>query len=258
MKFSRRAGLLGGLSLVGNATAAASGVSCVLVHGAWHGGWCWDEVRARLKPKWPQTFTPTLTGLADRSGLISPEVTLMTHVRDVIEVVEAHDLRDLILVGHSYAGLVITVAGAMLAHRVKRLVYLDAFVPAPGQTGFDLLNPKFAVHWKERAQKEGEGFKVPPMLDAKAMGVTDPKLAAQVDRQLTPQPLATFTTPCDFDADVVAKLPKTYVRCSKFSGFKPTMDRVKKAGWETREIDCGHDAMLAAPEQLAQLLLTLV
>jgi pimeloyl-ACP methyl ester carboxylesterase len=223
----------------------------VLVHGAWHGSWCWKRVEARLLAAGHTVFAPTLTGLAERAHLLSPQVNLTTHIEDVASVLEFEELSGAVLVGHSYGGLVVSGVASRLPKRIGRLVYLDAFVPAHGQTGFDLMKPAYAASWKKKAAGT---FKVPPMLDAKAMGVTDAVDAAWVDRKLTPHPLASFEEKLELDAAALGRLPRAYLRCAGFPGFGPTAERVRKEGFEVKELPCGHDAMIAAPEALAEML----
>ena len=111
----------------------------VLVHGAWHGGWCWERLREQLPGA--RVYTPTLTGLGERADLLSPAVSLRNHIDDVVQVLEGEDLRDVVLVGHSYAGMVVTGVAARVPDRLARLVYLDAVVPKDGQSLFDCSGP---------------------------------------------------------------------------------------------------------------------
>jgi pimeloyl-ACP methyl ester carboxylesterase len=244
----------GALKLVLAAAAADGPKTFVLVHGAWHGAWCFRDVEKRLRELGHEVFAITLTGLAERAHLISREVNLTTHVDDVARAIEIEELERVTLVGHSYGGLVITGAGVKVAPRIAELVYLDAFVPASGQSGYDLLSPKYAASWRKRVEEKGEGFKIPPMLDAKSMGVTDAKKAAWVDRKLTPQPAGTFEEKLVFDERAWTKLPRRYLRAGAYSGFAPTAERVRKAGWPVVELDCGHDAMVADPDGLVKAL----
>lgn len=246
---NRRELLIGvaGLSMV--ASAAEAGVTFILIHGAWHGGWCWDEVVKGLASKGRRALAPTLTGVAERAKELSASVTLTTHIDDVVKVCEP--LERVVLVGHSYGGLVISGCVDRLAPKIERLVYLDAFLPEPGQCGFDLMKKQYGDHWKEKA---AGGPGVPPMLSAKAMGVTDEKRAKEVDARLTPHPIATFEEKVQFDKEKWKALKKTYLRAKKYSGFGPTAARAKTLGLEVEELDAGHDVMLAAPEALVAAL----
>ena len=227
----------------------------VLVHGSWHGGWCWRDVERRLRASGHKVFAPTLTGLAERAHLLTRAVRLSTHVEDVARLIEVEELERVSLVGHSYGGLVITHAAMKVTPRLSELVYLDAFVPASGQTGFELMQAKHTASWRKRAEAEGEGYRIPPMLNAKAMGVTDPKQAARVDLKLTAHPIGTYEERLEFDEAAWSRLQRRYIRCKAFGGFGPTAERAKKLGFRVQELDCGHDAMLADPEGLTKALL---
>src|SRR5689334_15631432 len=122
----------------------------LLVHGAWHGGWCWRRVVPLLRAAGHEVFTPTLTGLGERVHLLTRDVGLDTHAQDVIGVLEYEDLRDVVLVGHSYGGMVITAVAERAAERLAHLVYLDAFVPRDGQSQMDLLGPSSSRCFKSR------------------------------------------------------------------------------------------------------------
>lgn len=265
-----RRGLLGGAVALGaslplaaraepvSPTPAASPKrrTFVLVHGSWHGGWCWRKVVPLLRQAGHEVFAPSLSGLGERSHRLTRDVSLATHIHDVAELLQFEDLRDVILVGHSYAGMVITGVADKAAERLSQLVYLDAFVPESGQSGFDNMSPKIRESWRNHAAKGGEGWWVRPLLDAKAMGITDPADAAWVDARLRRMPIATFEQPVTFSEARLTKLARSYIWCSGFGGFGPTAKRVRERGWDVQELACGHDAMVAAPAELARALLT--
>lgn len=230
-------------------------MNIVLLHGSWHGAWCWRDVERKLRTQGHEVYAVTLTGLAERAHLISRDVNLTTHVNDVAKLIEVEELEHVTLVGHSYGGLVITHAGMKVAKQISELVYLDAFVPASGQPGFELMAAKYSANWKKRAIAEGEGFKIPVMLDARAMGVADPKRAAWVDRKLTPHPIGTYEEKLTFDEAAWGRMSRRYLRCKGYGGFGPTAEKVKKLGWRVQELECGHDAMLADPDGLVSALL---
>ena len=133
----------------------------VLVHGAWHGGWCWKKVTPLLRAAGHEVYTPTLTGLGERAHLLTREVDLDTHIRDIINVLEYEELRDVILVGHSYAGMVIAGVADRVPARLAHLVYLDAFVPRDGQASLSLSPPELEAHLRAQALAEGDGWRVP-------------------------------------------------------------------------------------------------
>jgi pimeloyl-ACP methyl ester carboxylesterase len=223
----------------------------VLVHGSWHGGWCWRDVERRLRAEGHTVFAPTLTGLAERAHLLTPAVNLSTHVTDVARLIEVEELEKVTLVGHSYGGLVISHVASRVASRLAERVYLDAFVPSSGQTGFEQMQAKYGESWRKKTVDS----RIPPMLSAAAMGVTEPARAAWVDRKLTPHPLGTYEERLELDEAVVARVPARFIRCARYAGFGSVAERVRKLGWRVQELDCGHDAMLAAPEELTRALL---
>lgn len=236
-------------AVASRASAQSGSHGFVLVHGAWHGGWCWDAVVKQFATSGRQAVAPTLTGLAERARELNAEVNLSTHVMDVVGASANFDR--VTLVGHSYAGLVITAAVDALSEKLERLVYLDAFLPANGQSGFELMKKEYAARWREKAKRSA----VPPMLSAKAMGIDDMALAKAVDAKLTPHPIATFESKVRFDEATWKRVKKTYVRCARYAGFGPTAARAKALGLEVLELEAGHDAMLAAPAALTALLL---
>ncbi len=224
----------------------------LLVHGAWHGGWCWDKVVPVLETKGHQTVAVTLTGQGERCHLLSPDIDLDTHVADVVKTLEAEDLQNVVLVGHSYAGLVITGAAERTADRLKRPVYLDALVPNHGQSGFDLNSPAFRERWERKAVEQGDGFKIAPPLSSS--NKADPEEVKRMRARLCPFPIGAMLQPVY--APVAAKsVPSTYIKCTR-SSFAETAQRCRAAGWPVLELESGHEAMIAKPRELAALLLS--
>jgi pimeloyl-ACP methyl ester carboxylesterase len=232
----------------------------VLVHGGWHGGWCWKKVVPLLRAAGHDALAPTLTGLGERAHLLTPTVDLETHIRDVAGVLTYEDLERVVLVGHSYGGMVITGVADRCAERVAHLIYLDAFVPGDGQCLIDLLPPARAAFFRERAEVEGDGWRV-PAVPVENFGVTGEADLAWAAPKVGPHPMATFTQPVRCREAVLASLPRTYVRCTAFpnDGFDNAATKVRAAsGWQYRELPAGHDAMITVPEDLAVLLLDAV
>jgi pimeloyl-ACP methyl ester carboxylesterase len=223
----------------------------VLVHGAWHGGWCWKKVTPLLRAAGHEVYTPTLTGLGERAHLLSREVDLDTHTTDIVNVLDYEELTDVILVGHSYAGLVIPGVAHRLPGRVAHLVYLDAFVPRDGQSLLD-LNPGSAAQ-QARVREEGDGWRLTPPPGAR-FGVTDEADGARLASRLGPQPFATFTQPVRMGHS--ASPAATYILCTQPEGFRRFAEQVRDdPGWRYRELATGHDAMVTQPRELADLLL---
>ena len=168
---------------------AAACKTFVLVHGAWHGGWCWAKLARLLRDAGHEVYTPTLTGLGERAHLARPEVDLETHIQDVVAVLEAEELRQVTLVGHSYGGMVISGVAARTSGRIGHLVYLDAFVPEAGKSLLDYVGERAAA-MREAAAAHGEGWKL-PSLAPEALGVTSQRVSSKVpeparDVRLTP------------------------------------------------------------------------
>ena len=134
----------------------------VLVHGAWHGGWCWKRATPLLLAAGHDVFTPTLTGLGERSHLLAPEIDLEVHIQDIMAILHYEGLSDVTPVGHSYGGMVIMGVSDKVPERLSQLIYLDAFVPENGQSLFDLLTPESSTSFRERAQADGSGWQIPP------------------------------------------------------------------------------------------------
>jgi pimeloyl-ACP methyl ester carboxylesterase len=216
----------------------------VLVHGAWHGGWCWRRVADRLIAHGHRVYTPTLTGLADRSHLLSESVNLTTHVNDVANLLRWEELMGVVLCGHSYGGMVITGVADKVGERVASLVYLDAFVPESGQSMQDL-----------RPRELPAGIAMPPV-SAETFRVNE-RDRAWVDRQCTPQPVACITEKLALTGAYRAIRRKTYIRATAYPSpaFAPTYERCKNdPGWAAYEISCGHDVMVDMPDALTEML----
>src|SRR5205823_8870769 len=150
------------LTSVARARGGRASATFVLVHGGFHGGWCWRRVTPLLRAAGHEVYTPTLTGLGERAHLARPEVSLHTHVQDVLGVLAYEDVQGVVLVGWSYAGMVITAVAEQAADRLAHLVYLDASVPEDGQAALDLLDPATRAAREERVRMEGEGWQMLP------------------------------------------------------------------------------------------------
>ena len=229
----------------------------VLVHGAWHGSWCWQRVRKNLQDAGHQVFTPTLTGLGDRSHLNSAAVDLSTHIADVVNLLRWEDLSDVILCGHSYGGMVISGVADQVPERIRALVYLDAFVPEDGECVFDLLSQKSAEQMRLRAQTAGAGWNVPP-IPAEHFNVNSHD-AAWVNARCTSQSIATFEEHLKLNRVPARKHDSTYIAATGWdwdnSPFPAALERARANGWRIRTLPCGHEAKLDLPDELTHLLL---
>jgi pimeloyl-ACP methyl ester carboxylesterase len=230
------------------------GKTYVLVHGAWHGGWCWREVAANLRGRGHNVFTPTQTGLGERAHLISKSITLDTFIEDIANVIRFEDLNDVILVGHSFAGNTISGVADRMRDRIRRLVYLDSMILENGESPFSRL-PKEIVEARTRQAELSGGISVPAP-PASAFGITDAAQQAYVQSKLTPHPFSTYSSPLKLANKIGNGLPMTYIVCSDpiYGPLQVSRDSAKKHGMKMVEIAAGHDAMVIAPDRLADML----
>ncbi len=226
----------------------------VLIHGAWHGSWCWKRVRKALESQGHEVFTPTLTGVGERSHLLSRQVNLEMHILDVVNLIRWEELSNVVLCGHSYGGVVVKGAADRVPQQIGALVYLDAFVLENGQSLHDTLPPEQKGAQHEGARIHGDGWKVPP-IPAKQFNV-NAKDAAWVDRQCTMQPLATFDQPLRLSGGIDSVKNVTFILATGYGGspFAQFYERAKSKGWQTLNMACGHDVMLDMPEELTAAL----
>lgn len=230
----------------------------VLVHGTGHGGWCWQKVVPILRAEGFEVYAQTLTGVSDRSHLLKCGVDLTTHITDVTNLLFYEDLSDVVLVGHSYGGMVISGVAATAPERLRQIIYLDAYVPDEGESEVDLWPPGMRAEIEANAEASG-GLRPPP--SPELMGIHDPGLADWVQKRITPHPIDTYTEAVPKGSARSAALARAYISCTEgplTSVFDRFAEKARAAGWPIREIATGHEAMLTAPDEVAQLLLELV
>jgi pimeloyl-ACP methyl ester carboxylesterase len=225
----------------------------VLVHGAWHGAWCWRNVVPALWRAGHRAFAVTLTGVGERAHLLSRSVTLETHVSDVVNTIEAEELPHVVLVGHSYGGMIITGAADRLFQRVRHLVYIDAIVPHSGESWSSTHDAQTQQVRRKAVAETG----CIPAPDPTAFGLHGADLA-WVARRQTAQPGKVYDAPLNFDAQRLARLRRTFIDCT--APALPTIaamrERVRaEQGWQVVEIATGHDPMISAPAELVDALL---
>lgn len=215
--------------------------SYVLVHGGWAGGWIWREIASNLRANGHEVYTPTLTGLGERAHLLNTETDLNTHIQDILAVLEYEDLYDVVLVGHSYSGMVITGVAERAPERLAHLVYLDAYVPEDGESCMDLLGPEFSQWINDRARTMGDGWRIPP---------------PEIDK-LTDHPLKADTQRLDVKNPAAAAIRHTYIRCTdtSFGNLPQAAERARRKGWKYLALNTGHLPMQTAPNELTDLLL---
>ncbi|MFS8086980.1 MAG: alpha/beta fold hydrolase [Acidobacteriota bacterium] len=231
----------------------------VLVHGAWHGAWCWVRVLPLLRAGGHAAHAVSLTGVGERAHLLSADIRLRTHIQDVSHVITCEELDDVVLVGHSYAGIVITgVADALQRERpglLRHLVYVDGSAPHAGES-WSSTHAREVVAARVAAARESGGVSIPPP-DASVFGLAGAD-RDWVNRRMTPQPFGPYHDPLAFDAGRVACLPRTFIDCTApaLANIAVTRRRVRtEPGWRVIELATGHDPMVSAPRELAKALL---
>jgi len=233
----------------------------VIVHGAWSGAHAWRWVRPLLRAAGHDVYTPCLTGLGERAHLGDPETDLDTHIEDVQAVLHYEDLRDVVLVGHSYGGMVITGLADRGADRLAQLVYLDADVPLDGQSELDMLWDDERDSWLEAARSRGEGWKIPPPFPDPLPPGLAPDVVWAVSR-MVPQPLATFTQPLHLGGSPSALPPRTYILCTEGKADEPARPYVARVtadpDWRLVELHADHVAHVTAPRDLTVALTDLL
>ncbi|MDF1513714.1 MAG: alpha/beta fold hydrolase [Anaerolineae bacterium] len=227
----------------------------LFIPGAWHGGWCWQKLTPLLRVAGHEVYTPSLTGLGERSHLLTPEIDLNTHVQDILGLLLFEDLKDVVVIGHSYGGMLIPAVVEQSPDRIIHAVFLDALVPAPNQSLFDIL-PDVGIGMTKRANEVGEGWNVPPF-EGNDYGVIDKEDRKWVRARVMPHPIRTLQQPAQFSRDPRLIVPCTFIACEwvlRTYGPKPP----QAEGMHYIELDTAHDAMVTAPRELAEILLDLV
>jgi pimeloyl-ACP methyl ester carboxylesterase len=225
----------------------------LLVPGAWLGGWCWRDVATSLRASGHRVIAATLSGLGERSHLLSKDIDLETHIADVIGYFQYRDLKEVTLVGHSYGGTVITAVAERVPERIRLIVYLDASVPRDGQSNNDVIGPTMAAQLRAAAELKGQGWRVPPATYVVAR-LKDHSLRSWVEARLTPHPLLSFDGRVQLRSREAAALPRAFIRTTQSDLYQDLLDRARKAGWFCHEIGGGHYAMLSEPEAVASAL----
>jgi pimeloyl-ACP methyl ester carboxylesterase len=224
----------------------------VLVHGAWHGAWCWRRVARLLTSGGHEVFTPTLTGVGERSHLLNPSIDVDTHILDVVNEMKWQELRDVALVGHSYGGMVISGVAEKMEKAIASLVMLDAFMPEDGQSVLDI----YPAEMREAvlAAVRAGATSLPPR--AAALFMVNAQDRAWVDAQCTPQPIQCWLQKLALTGARERVGKKTYIRAAGYANpyFDAGLAAARARNWRTYELPCGHDVMLDMPERLAEIL----
>ena len=239
----------------------------VLVHGAWHGGWCWRATVAALTAADHRAHAVTLTGLGERAHLMSASITLETHIADVIGALEAEEIDEVVLAVHSYAGMIGTAVADRLPHRLRHLVYVDAVVPRPGES-WSSTHAGAVRESRLAATRAAPDFSIPPP-DPAVFGLSGTDLE-WVRRRQTPHPGHTYEAVLAFDPERVASLPRTFVNCVRpalgtIDAIRPRLKDPQfwngawlgGGGVQVVDLPTGHDPMITSPQALVASLLAL-
>ncbi len=229
----------------------------VLVHGAWHGGWCYKRAAQQLRKAGHEVHTPTLTGLGERSHLMSRAVTLETHVQDIINVIRWEELSNIVLCGHSYGGMVISGVADKIPEKIRALVYLDAFVPVNGEALMDHLVPEMKAGMRDDARQNGEGYLMSP-IPAEVFKVNE-RDAPWVNQMCVKHPLVCFEQKIALTGALARVSNRTYVLAANWGPPQPFAEIAAKLkgqeGWKIVSLPCGHDVMVDMPKETAEILI---
>jgi pimeloyl-ACP methyl ester carboxylesterase len=225
----------------------------VVAHGAWSAGWAWKKMHPVLAARGHVLVTPTCTGLGERGHLARPDIDLDTHIADMLGVLEFEDLNGVVLIGHSYGGMVATGVADRARARIAKLVYLDAFVPEDGDSAFDLLPEATRAQRQQGASSSPDGWRIPP--GPMPPDTPDEDRAWCAPRRL-PQPVKTFEQKLKLQHGALT-LPRHYIYCTRRPAddrFRCFYERAQREGWGASEIDASHNPHITCPEALADLL----
>jgi pimeloyl-ACP methyl ester carboxylesterase len=220
----------------------------VVAHGAWSAGWAWKKMRPLMHVAGHEFWTPTYTGIGERAHLVNPDIDLDTHIQDVIGVMEFEDLRDVVLIGHSYGGMVATGVADRSRERIAKLIYLDAFVPEDGKSLLDYVGE----HGKKMRQAAADGWRVPANQMPPDTAPADLEWAAP---KRVPQPVKTIVTPIRLAGNNPP--PRSYIYCQRAAPgdpFRQFAARAQREGWPYFELDASHNPHITMPDELASLL----
>ena len=235
-------------------------VPFLLVHGAFHGGWAWRRVADRLRVAGHPVFTPTLTGMGERAHLIGSNVNLETHIADVVSVIENEELENVVLVGHSYAGIVVSGVADRINEKIDQLVYFDAVLPENGKSWSDFNTPEVVAQRRAEVAQKGNGFRWAVEQSPAGYGITDDLEAAWLRRRFSHFPFEAYLQPLRFQGPGTGTLRKTYINCTQ-PALRPIDQFRARAiadpAYRVVELAAGHDGMVNKPREVAEILLGL-
>ena len=228
----------------------------ILVHGAWHGGWVWKEVKESLQKQGYNVTCPTQTGLGERKHLLSLKITIDTFIDDIVNHILIEDLSNIILVGHSFAGSTISGVADRLKDRINRLIYLDAVILSNGQSPFDIAPDSIVKERIALAQNSENQMSIPPP-SPEDFGVFDQRKAITLAKNLTPHPISTFQSKLNITNKIGNGLPLSYIFCTNpiYKSLESSREIVRQKKWPMFELNASHDAMYTHPKETLNLLM---
>ena len=226
----------------------------IVAHGAWSAGWTWKKMRPLMRAAGHELFTPSYTGIGERSHLAHRGIDLNAHIGDILNVLRFEDLTDVVLIGHSYGGMVATGVADRAPERIRRLVYLDAFAPRNGEAAMSLQPEAVRLRMADAVRTSGDGWRVPP--NPMPPDTSEADVAWAMPKRVM-QPVKTFQQPIELTG-AVEKLPRSYIYCTR-SGpgdvFRQFAQRAKtEPGWRYVEMDASHNPHITCPESLMAVL----
>jgi pimeloyl-ACP methyl ester carboxylesterase len=230
----------------------------VLVHGTWLGGWCWRDVARQLRAAGHDVYTPTLTGVGERAHLFNPTIRLSTFIDDICAVIQCEELGDVILVGHSIGGMVISGVIDRIPAAINQVIFIDALIAQNGQAAITVLPPAVQA---QRTQTEDPDELRLGMSTPDTFNMLDPQQVAWAMRRASAHPMHSYTEPLALRFPLGNGLPITYVAMTKpaYTPLAAVHEWVKQhSGWTWRELEAGHVPMITAPDLLARELIDIV
>ncbi len=227
----------------------------MLLHGAWHGGWCWREVADILRSGGCRVSTPTQTGLGELAHLLSDKVDFETFVADILRHIADEGLQDAVLVGHSFGGHVATAVADRLRDKISKIIYLDGFLPQNGCAAMDLL-PEDVSRKRLHEAEETSGGLTMPVPGVETLGLKDESQKRYVASMMTPHPLRTYLSTVRLSAPLGNGLPCAYIQCVNpvYRSLESSVAFARAQGWSIHQVPFGHDVMIEAPRETAHLL----
>ena len=226
----------------------------LLIHGSWHGGWIWNYLRKNLIEKGFDVSCPTLTGLGERKHLISKNITIDTFVQDIENHISFFDLENIVLVGHSFAGSIISGIADRMKSKIRLLIYFDSLILFDGETPFDTLPNKIVQERINLSEQFDNGISIPAPSPEK-FGIFDIKQSMYLKSKLTPMPTSTYKSKLNLKNKIGNNLPLCYLRCidPEYESLEFHRKRAGELGWSIYDLNAGHDAMLSNPHETINL-----